>query len=430
TIYTDGSCINNGDDDAQAGSGIWYAPNDARNRAHRIPKTIDQSNNTGEAAAILIAVQNEREDTNLLIKTDSLLVLEGLTKNLHSWEDRGWIETANRDLMKATVSALRSRTGQVFFQKVKGHSGDVGNDGADAEAAKGAKKNTEDQLDLAIPNEWNLTGAKLASMTQSLLYRGISEYNNSKTKQRNSTVTNLDRIRYAIQDVWGTLPTNRKIWKSQRKKEISKNVRAYLWKTTHGAYRCGSYWDHIPGYEQRAICPVCAVEESMEHILTECQASGQKTLWALTKKLWERKGHEWPKPEFGVLLGCGLAAFTNEDRPDQGANRLYNILVSETTHLIWKTRCEWRISREEDHDKLHTRSELENKWEYSINRHLKLDCLTADARRYGSKAIPHHIVKNTWKGILLNEDRLPDNWIVQNHGVLVGMEGRPPGRNR
>ncbi|KAF8868992.1 RnaseH-domain-containing protein [Infundibulicybe gibba] len=430
TIYTDGSCINNGDENAQAGSGVWYAPEDARNRAHRLPKTIQQSNNAGEAAAVLIAVQNKDENTNLLIKTDSLLILEGLTKNLQSWEDRGWIGTANQALMRATASVLRSRKGQTLFQKVKGHSGDVGNDGADAEAAIGARKTTEDQLDLTIPDEWNLTGAKLTTMTQSLLYKGIGEYNKNATKQRRATNINLERIRCTIKDTWDFLPTDNKIWASQRRKEISKNVRAYLWKATDGAYRCGSYWNNIPGYEQRAICPICMVEESMEHILTDCRASGQKTLWALAKVVWENKGHKWPKPEFGTLLGCGLAAFTNDGKRDQGANRLFVILISKTTHLIWKTRCEWRIGREEDRDRLHTQSELENKWKHTINRRLKLDCLIADARRYGSKATPHHTVCNTWKRVLLNEGNLPENWVIYNHGVLVGTEVRPPGRNR
>ncbi|KAF8868736.1 hypothetical protein BD779DRAFT_1405156, partial [Infundibulicybe gibba] len=70
TIYTDGSCINNGDEDARAGGGIWYAPGDARNQAYKLPRTVEQSNNTGEAAAILLAIQNEQTDADILIKMD------------------------------------------------------------------------------------------------------------------------------------------------------------------------------------------------------------------------------------------------------------------------------------------------------------------------------------------------------------------------
>ncbi|KAF8868737.1 hypothetical protein BD779DRAFT_1459335, partial [Infundibulicybe gibba] len=323
--------------------------------------------------------------------------------------DHGWIGIANRGLLKATVSALRSRKGETSFYKVKGHSGEIGNDGADAEAAKGAVKGVEDQLNLTIPNEWNITGAKLASMTQAFLYKGINETPKREVRQRGGTIVNPDKIRYAIKDAYGNLPTNGRIWRSQRKKEISKNIRAYIWKATHNAYKCGSYWENIPGYEPRATCPICNVEESMEHILTECQASGQETLWTLTRKLWEKKGHEWPVPKFGLQLGCGLADFKNDDKRDQSANRLYTILMSETTHLIWKTRCEWRITREEDRTKLHTQRELSNKWKHAINQRLRLDCLMADARRYGSKATSNRLMHNTWKKTLLNEQQLPDD---------------------
>src|SRR5438046_10130619 len=36
-VYTDGACNNNGDENAQAGSGIWYGDGDTRNREMRVP---------------------------------------------------------------------------------------------------------------------------------------------------------------------------------------------------------------------------------------------------------------------------------------------------------------------------------------------------------------------------------------------------------
>ncbi|KAF9783300.1 hypothetical protein BJ322DRAFT_1069957 [Thelephora terrestris] len=50
-VYTDGSCINNGTDDAIAGSGVWYGPQDTRNLAIRVPGK-KQSNQVGELLAI------------------------------------------------------------------------------------------------------------------------------------------------------------------------------------------------------------------------------------------------------------------------------------------------------------------------------------------------------------------------------------------
>ena len=42
-----------------------------------------------------------------------------------------------------------------------------------------------------------------------------------------------------------------------------------------------------------------------------------------------------------------MAEFRRNSKPDQGDNRLYRILVSETAHLIWKMGHERRI-RDED----------------------------------------------------------------------------------
>ena len=74
----------------------------------------------------------------------------------------------------------------------------------------------------------------------------------------------------------------------------------------------------------------------MEHILTECQATGQAEIWKLAKELWSLHGLPWIAPRFGTILGCGLAAYQSErgNHKLTGANRLYAILVSESAHLI------------------------------------------------------------------------------------------------
>ena len=49
-VYTDGSCINNGKENAIAGIGIYFGENDVRNVSQRV--IGKQSNNTGELGAI------------------------------------------------------------------------------------------------------------------------------------------------------------------------------------------------------------------------------------------------------------------------------------------------------------------------------------------------------------------------------------------
>ncbi|KAF8525074.1 hypothetical protein BU17DRAFT_11641, partial [Hysterangium stoloniferum] len=51
--YTDGSCWNNGDENAIMGSGIWYGHGDPRNLSMQQPECFN-TDNAGEIAAILI----------------------------------------------------------------------------------------------------------------------------------------------------------------------------------------------------------------------------------------------------------------------------------------------------------------------------------------------------------------------------------------
>ncbi|KAL1661999.1 hypothetical protein GGF50DRAFT_35622, partial [Schizophyllum commune] len=56
-VATDGSCINNGWANAQAGAGAFFGENDPRNQSVRLPKTVEQSNQAGEAIGTLLATQ-------------------------------------------------------------------------------------------------------------------------------------------------------------------------------------------------------------------------------------------------------------------------------------------------------------------------------------------------------------------------------------
>jgi hypothetical protein len=61
--------------------------------------------------------------------------------------------------------------------------------------------------------------------------------------------------------------------------------------------------------------------KTMEHILTNRDASGQKTIWDLVKQLWQHKGLQWPEPEIGSILGCGIINFHDaHQKPLPGAS--------------------------------------------------------------------------------------------------------------
>ncbi|KAJ3871288.1 hypothetical protein F5051DRAFT_314280, partial [Lentinula edodes] len=55
TVATDGSCENNGEENAKAGAGIFIADGHPENRAVKLPKYLGHSNQTGEIVAAKIA---------------------------------------------------------------------------------------------------------------------------------------------------------------------------------------------------------------------------------------------------------------------------------------------------------------------------------------------------------------------------------------
>ncbi|KAG1879901.1 hypothetical protein F4604DRAFT_1579066 [Suillus subluteus] len=120
-------------------------------------------------------------------------------------------------------------------------------------------------------------------------------------------------------------------------------------------------------------------------------------------------------------MGCNLAKFKNDkNKIMTGKNRLLMIILSESAHLLWKTRCKQAIKFENNIEKHHSSTEIYNRWIHAMNMRLKFDKLLTNSKRYGKKAIQAEKVLKTWSGLLLNEDGLPDNW-VHLSGVLVSM---------
>ena len=138
------------------------------------------------------------------------------------------------------------------------------------------------------------------------------------------------------------LPTDIAIWLFIRNKDITRTIRVFLWKVLHHAHKCGNYWLQIPYFGHHSKCHKCGVEDSMSHILTECDAPGQKEIWNLVKELWLSKNNLWPKVDnLGMIAGCSLAKFLNgKGQRKWGGEQLYCILITESAHLIWRIRCE------------------------------------------------------------------------------------------
>ncbi|KAH9007641.1 hypothetical protein EDB85DRAFT_1838339, partial [Lactarius pseudohatsudake] len=213
------------------------------------------------------------------------------------------------------------------------------------------------------------------------------------------------------------------LWKNIRQKTIRPIVQQFLYKAIHGAFMIGDFWENIPNYEDRQWCPTCHTKEDMKHIMVDCEATPVRTIWNLASRYWPHEAHLWPTPDLGTILGCGSIAIPRDQRDEnenendnektntkKGANRLLQILLSESAYLIWVTRCEQTIQLKE-----HSADETERRWLALINRRLINDKITATKIKRDPKT--KNLVKLTWKDMIHPEP--PPNWLNIRE-VLVG----------
>ncbi len=416
-VYTDGSCDMNGCSNASAGSGVWFGKDDARNMALRVPGAL-QTNQTAEVYAVAAAAAIVAPFAPLHIVSDSKYVIEGLTRHLPAWERRGWLGVANAEGIQDVVARLRARSAVTTLRWVKGHTGDHGNEEADKLAKKGATRATPAALQPA-QTQFLQRGASLAGLTQRLAYQGIRL---AKDKgDRNATRNMIERIQAALMDATKRAPQEATIWKGIRDKSVPRRMRDFWWKATHDALRIGRYWEHIPGYEIRATCATCNCTETLEHILLECDAPGQREVWECTDSLLkDAQVPEIPRT-LGVVLGVPALSLRSMQQTKTGAGkqRLLRILTMEATHLVWALRCERVIRHDGDQDKWLSRDEIHGRWRAAINRRLRID-QGLTAARLQKRAVDRGIVLATWSDVLVDRDRLPEDWIGKS-GVLVGM---------
>jgi len=355
------------------------------------------------------------------ICTDSKYVIDGLTTHLETWEDDGWIGIKNAKMFRKAAHLMRHRSARTTLRWVKGHDGIEGNEGSDALAKQGANKRHPDPMNLEIPEDFDIQGAKLPTLTQATAYKGILE--RKQPEPRNTTEKNIRLTRTAIKGVTGEIETDNAIWKSTRKKTIRPLIQQFLYRTIHGTHMIGKQWRHINGYEEREMCTTCNETESMSHILTQCKEKSTQLVWDLTKNLWPHRNTPWPDITLGTILGCGSISLqpSRPGRQNQrrrrtaahkGPTRLFQTLLSESAYLIWTLRCERVIQEKNLSD-----GEIRARWHRAINERLTIDKVTATKIIRTDKFTK--LIEETWEPTLSKTMEIPANWMYCRE-VLVG----------
>jgi hypothetical protein len=109
----------------------------------------------------------------------------------------------------------------------------------------------------------------------------------------------------------------------------------------------------------------------MEHILTECTILGQTQVWEIMKNIWRGTGEQWSQPNYGETIGISsITPKISWKNGKDGWKRLYQILISEGAHIIWKLRCNKVLNHDNKFLSWPTTSEITNTIKNCINLRL------------------------------------------------------------
>tara|TARA_R110002049_G_scaffold48430_6_gene139616 strand:- start:11183 stop:11617 length:435 start_codon:yes stop_codon:yes gene_type:complete len=134
-IYTDGACRGN---PGPGGWGVLIVAGERQKTLHGgEPET---TNNRMELTAAIEGLNALKSQQNVVLHTDSKYVMDGVNQWMPNWKRRGWRTAAkkpvkNQDLWMALDEAVQRHA--IHWVWVKGHSGNPGNEMADALANRG-----------------------------------------------------------------------------------------------------------------------------------------------------------------------------------------------------------------------------------------------------------------------------------------------------
>lgn len=137
-IYTDGACSGN---PGPGGWGAYLIFGEHEKKISGFAK--DTTNNRMELQSVIEALILLTEPCKVELYSDSVYVINGVTKWMISWQKRGWKSSNNKpvknqDLWQKLLVAKERH--DIKWHWVKGHNGDYGNEMADSLARQAVEE--------------------------------------------------------------------------------------------------------------------------------------------------------------------------------------------------------------------------------------------------------------------------------------------------
>ncbi|KAJ7751800.1 hypothetical protein DFH07DRAFT_745275 [Mycena maculata] len=229
----------------------------------------DPSFNAAILGGLICVLQETSLETSITIHSSTTFLGNTFVTDRLNSENNPLIP--NSQLIRSTIAALQERTGRIYFKKVNN------NPAKPLKVLSPTPTLLDIQADLMSTNP----GILLKEGNQRLFTKVIKSMRDKPTPK--STMSNLDRIRCSIAEVFEYQPTDSAIWTSLRSRNLTRLSRNFLRKCLHDIYCVGFFWEHMPNLENLGQCPTCKVPESLEHIMLECDAPGQHQICNLQK---------------------------------------------------------------------------------------------------------------------------------------------------
>lgn len=139
-IYTDGACKGN---PGPGGWGVWLKS--GATEKELFGGEMATTNNRMELLAVIEGLTALKRPCKVLLHLDSQYVRKGITEWIRGWKAKGWRTSTgapvkNVDLWQRLDQIVADGGHQIEWRWVKGHSGDPGNERADALANKGVER--------------------------------------------------------------------------------------------------------------------------------------------------------------------------------------------------------------------------------------------------------------------------------------------------